>query len=134
MARLRAAIYEEVPPPLELENFGLWCVARGEVDAVNHTLTGDRAVWRAERGDWLAARGRPRPVEAPDELVSYEVWCEARGLAPFGVGGDVVSLRAAWAQWEAWEAARDVWAAAHGCEADDVDMVDEGGGPFNPDI
>jgi hypothetical protein len=71
----------------------------------------------------------------PPELLNYIVWCASRGLAPFGIADDMASLRAAYAQWEAWEAEREMWAAAHGCKGDDLDMHDEGeGAPFNPDI
>jgi hypothetical protein len=76
----------------------------------------------------------PGGVVPPAEMLSYLQWCASRGLAPFGIAGDVVSLRSAFAQWEVWEAQRGIWAAAHGCEADDLDMTDEGGAPFDPDL
>lgn len=122
--------------PPELGSFLLWCVARGEVDREGHRYTGDRGVWRAARAQWLAERGLPADVWPPDELTCYEVWCANRGLAPLGVADDVVSLRAASAQWVQWEAEREVWAAAHGRGAGDavLDMVDEDeGAPFDPD-
>jgi hypothetical protein len=52
----------------------------------------------------------------PVELVDYKRWCADRGLTPFGVGGDPVSLRAADAQWVTWAEQRREWAAAHGVD------------------
>jgi hypothetical protein len=69
----------------------------------------------------------------PPELLNYVGWCASRGLAPFAIADDRASLRAASAQWEAWEAEREVWAAAHGCVADDLPMDGDESAPFDPD-
>jgi hypothetical protein len=71
------------------------------------------------------------PTVPPVGLLDYRVWCTGRGLAPFGVAGDAVSLRAAYAQWVTWEEQRREWAAAHGVDEGGLDMV--GPAPFDPD-
>jgi hypothetical protein len=70
-------------------------------------------------------------AEPPAELLDYRAWCRERGLAPFGHSADLVSMRAAVAQWGTWEQLRREWAAVHG-----VDEGDLGGGedaPFDVD-
>jgi hypothetical protein len=68
----------------------------------------------------------------PAELVDYKRWCADRGLTPFGIGGDVVSLRVAYGQFVAWEEQRREWAVAHGIDEGDLEMV--GPAPFDPDL
>jgi hypothetical protein len=71
-------------------------------------------------------------VVPPAELIDYRRWCAGRGLVPFGVGGDAVSLRRAAAQWEAWGEQRREWAQARGIDEGDLEMV--GPAPFDPDL
>jgi hypothetical protein len=71
--------------------------------------------------------------EPPAELVDYKRWCCGRGLAPFGVGGDVVSLRAAYAQWVDWEEQRREWTITHGVDEDDPVLDWHGSAPWDPD-
>jgi hypothetical protein len=70
----------------------------------------------------------------PPGLVDYKRWCADRGLTPFGVGGDVVSLRAAYAQWVIWEEQRREWAAARGVDEDAPVLDWHGSAPFDPDV
>jgi hypothetical protein len=69
----------------------------------------------------------------PPELIDYRLWCADRGLAPFGVPGDPVSMRVAASQWYAWERERAEWAAARGMV--EMDLPTSGcGAPFDPDL
>jgi len=83
-------------------------------------VRGGLVCWRAsrlERDGLLEGRGVKRRVEEfgvavpPAELVDYRRWCASRGVAPFGVPDDPVSMRAAVAQWAVWEQLRREWAA-----------------------
>jgi hypothetical protein len=78
--------------------------------------------------------GRDVPAVPPLEMTSYEAWCAGRGLAPFGVGGDVVSLRAAHTRWRMWCDEREAWAEAHDISEDDPVLDWHGSTPFDPDI
>lgn len=80
-------------------------------------------------------RRRPDELDAasvpPLEFTDYRLWCANRGVVPFGNPADLVSMRAAVSQWQAWERLRTEWAQAHG-----VDEGDLGGGddaPFDVD-
>jgi hypothetical protein len=77
------------------------------------------------------ADGSAPPVP-PVWLLDYRVWCAGRGLAPFGVGGDAASLRAAVVRWRTWCDEREAWAAEHGISEDELEMV--GPAPFDPDL
>ena len=79
----------------------------------------------------MKRRGESAPPEPPAELLDYRTWCRSRGLAPFGNPKDLVSMRAAVAQWEVWERLRCEWAAAHG--VDECDLGGTGSAPFDPD-
>jgi hypothetical protein len=72
------------------------------------------------------------PAVPPLDVTSYVAWCRSRGLVPFGIPADVVSLRAAYAQWVVWEEQRTAWAEANGVDEGDLDM--DRSAPFDPDI
>jgi hypothetical protein len=78
--------------------------------------------------------GRDAPAVPPVGLLDYRVWCAGRGLRPFGVGGDPVSLRAAYAQWVIWEEQRCEWATTHGVDEDDPVLDWHGSAPWDPDL
>ncbi len=70
-------------------------------------------------------------VVPPAELLDYRAWCRERGLEPFGHTADLVSMRAAVAQWGTWEQLRREWAASHG--VDEVDLGGSDDAPFDVD-
>ena len=53
-------------------------------------------------------------VVPPAELVDYGRWCADRGVAPYGVPGDPLSMRAAVAGWDVWSQLRREWVTANG--------------------
>ena len=68
----------------------------------------------------------------PAELTDYRLWARSRGLEPYGVPDDLVSMRAPVARWKAWERERAQWAEAHGM--DEMDLPTSGcGAPFDWD-
>ena len=65
----------------------------------------------------------------PFELVDYRAWCAGRGLRLYGDPENPETMRAAVAQWEAWERLRREWADAHG--VDECDLGGTDSAPFD---